>query len=44
MRSGDVVSALESLREAGSVHVEHQEPLRGEQLEHRREEIEALKS
>lgn len=35
----DIVSALESLRELGSVHVEHQEELSGYQLEERREEV-----
>lgn len=40
----DIVSALESLRELGSVHVEHQEPLTGYQLEERREEVEILES
>ena len=39
----DIVSALESLRELGSVHVEHQEELSGYQLEERREEVEILK-
>ncbi len=39
----DIASALESLRGLGSVHVEHQEDLTGDQLEERREEIEALK-
>ena len=29
----DIVSALESLRESGSVHVEHEELLTGYQLE-----------
>ncbi len=38
----DIVSALESLRELGSVHVEHQEDLTGYQLEKRREEVGAL--
>ena len=35
----DMVSALESLRELGSVHVEHQELLTGSLLEDRREEV-----
>ena len=35
----DIVPALESLRELGSVHVEHQEELSGYQLEERREEV-----
>lgn len=39
----DIVSALEILRELGSVHVEHQEALSGYQLEERREEVEVLK-
>jgi len=38
----DIVSALESLRESGSVHVEHEEPLTGYQLEERRQEVEIL--
>ena len=38
----DIVSALEALRELGSVHIEHQEPLIGYQLEERREEVEIL--
>jgi len=38
----DIISVLESLRELGSVHVEHQEPLTGYQLEERREEVEIL--
>jgi len=38
----DVTSALGSLRELGSIHVEHQEPLTGYQLEERREEVEIL--
>ncbi|MBI5150244.1 MAG: hypothetical protein HZA28_05690 [Candidatus Omnitrophica bacterium] len=39
----DIVSALESLRELGSIHVEHQEELSGYQLEERREEVGILK-
>lgn len=39
----DIVPALASLRELGSVHVEHQEELSGYQLEERREEVEILK-
>lgn len=39
----DIVSALESLRELGSVHVEPQEELSGYQLEERREEVQILK-
>lgn len=38
----DVTPALESLRELGIVHVEHQEELSGYQLEERREEVEIL--
>ena len=38
----DIVPALESLRELGSVHVEHQELLKGYQLEERREEVGTL--
>lgn len=39
----DIVPALESLRDLGIVHVEHQEELSGYQLEERREEVEILK-
>ena len=39
----DIVPSLESLRELGTVHVEHQEELSGYQLEERREEVEILK-
>ncbi len=38
----DSTSALEALREMGSVHVEHQEELTGQQLEARREEVDIL--
>lgn len=38
----DITPALESLRDLGSVHVEHQEALSGYQLEERREEVEVL--
>jgi len=38
----DIVSALESLRESGSVHVEHEESLTGYQLEEQRQEVEIL--
>jgi len=38
----NIVSALESLRESGSVHVEHEEPLTGYQLEKRRQEVAIL--
>jgi len=38
----NIVSALESLRESGSVHVEHEELLTGHQLEERRQEVEIL--
>ena len=38
----DIVPALSSLRELGSVHVEHQEELSGYQLEERREEVAML--
>lgn len=40
----DVVSALKSLRATGTVHVEHQDPLTGYQLEERREEVEILEN
>ena len=39
----DITSALSSLRELGSVHIEHQEELSGYQLEERREEVAILK-
>ena len=39
----DIVSALEVLRDLGTVHVEHQEELSGYQLEERREEVVMLK-
>jgi len=39
----DIVPALSSLRDLGSVHVEHQEELSGYQLEERREEVAILK-
>src|SRR3989338_957806 len=39
----DITSALSSLRDLGSVHVEHQEELSGYQLEERREEVQILK-
>lgn len=39
----DIISALETLRDLGTVHVEHQEELSGYQLEERREEVEILK-
>jgi len=35
----DIVSAVESLREFGSIHVEHEEPLTGSQLGERRREV-----
>jgi len=38
----DIIPALETLRDLGSVHVEHQDPLTGYQLEERREEVEIL--
>ena len=38
----DSVRALESLRELGSVHVEHQELLTGPRLEERRQDVEDL--
>jgi len=38
----DIVSALENLRDLGTVHVEHQEPLTGYQLTERREEVAIL--
>jgi len=38
----DIVPALETLRGLGSIHVEHQEPLTGFQLEERRGEVEIL--
>ena len=40
----DIVPALESLRGLGSIHVEHQEPLTGFQLEERRGEVEILEN
>jgi len=42
VQSKDTASALEALRELGSLHVEHQELLKGETLEERRGEVEAL--
>ncbi|OGX36186.1 MAG: hypothetical protein A3C36_01155 [Omnitrophica WOR_2 bacterium RIFCSPHIGHO2_02_FULL_52_10] len=44
VQTKDITQALESLRELGSVHVEHQEPLTGFQLEERREEVEILEN
>ena len=38
----DIVPALETLRDLGTVHVEHQEELSGYQLQERREEVEIL--
>ena len=38
----DMGSVLESLRDLGVVHVEHQEPLTGYQLQERREEVRVL--
>ena len=38
----DSLSALESLRELGSIHVEHQEDLTGAPLEQRREDLDTL--
>ncbi len=38
----DIISALENLRDLGTVHVKHQEPLTGYQLTERREEVSIL--
>lgn len=43
VQTKDIVCALESVRELGSVHVEHQEELSGYQLAQRREEVQILK-
>jgi V/A-type H+/Na+-transporting ATPase subunit I len=39
----DIISALDNLRDLGTVHVEHQEALTGYQLTERREEVNMLK-